>query len=78
MKIEMRYIFNQARKLRKECGYKYVWFANNKVYIKKNEEDKPQIVKSPQHNAHLLSVNQKSQAYTEEAVNLKLIISLIF
>jgi hypothetical protein len=48
MTAEMRYMFNQARRLHKECGYKFVWFANNKVYIKKHEEDRPQVIKSPQ------------------------------
>jgi hypothetical protein len=69
--MEMRYLFNQAKILKKECVYKYVWFSNNKVQVKKTDADRPVIIKSPKHISFLLATTPKTEEFHKLAQQIQ-------
>lgn len=39
-----RDLFFKARKTAKEVGYKFIWFKNNKIFVRRNESSKAIII----------------------------------
>jgi hypothetical protein len=44
MTSTFRNLFFKTRNTVKEVGYKYIWFKNNKIFVKKNEGSKIIII----------------------------------
>jgi len=39
-----RDLFFKARKAAKKVGYKFIWFKNNKIFVRRNESSKAIII----------------------------------
>lgn len=44
MTYTYRNLFFKARTTAKQVGYKYIWFKNNTIFAKKNDNSKPIII----------------------------------